>query len=71
MSDRLIRALSENDKIRDAARPAGGSLGATMNQGGSYSHPSSDTLPELMNQGPSDLRGNQSKAKPLRSLLNQ
>ena len=70
MSDRLNRALSENDKLRDAANP-GASLGARMNQGGSYKHPSADTMPELMNQGPSDLRGNQSKSKSLRSLMGQ
>jgi hypothetical protein len=67
----MLNANIENDKYRDAARPAGGSLGATMNQGGSYSHPSADTLPVLMNQGPSDKRGNQFPAKRLRNLMSQ
>ena len=71
MANSLTNALTEKDREREASRPAGGSLGAIMQQGGSYSHGSSDTLPELMNQGGSTKRGKQTRSKSLRSLMSQ
>lgn len=67
----MLNANIENDKYRDAARPAGGSLAATMNQGGSRTLPSADTLPQIMNQGSSDKHGNQFPSKRLRNLMSQ
>jgi hypothetical protein len=61
--------MAERDSQKRAASP-GGSLGALMDQGGSYSHASDDTLPQLMNQGGSDKRGSKTHV-PARTLLGQ
>lgn len=63
--------LVARDREREASHAAGGSLGATMNQGAAYSRDSSDTLPELMHQGGSTKRGDQSRSKSLRSIMGQ
>jgi hypothetical protein len=71
MANSLNNAVTESDKYRDTAKPAGGSLAATMNQGGAYSYASGDSLSETMNQGGSTKRGNKLQAVPLRRPMNQ
>jgi len=64
-------SMEEQEKTeRLASRPHGGSLPATMNQGGSYSHANDHTIPQLMNQGPSDKRGNKTHVG-VRTLMGQ
>lgn len=62
--------LRENDTQRDSAKPHGGSIENTMNQGGTRSHESDHTIPQLMNQGGSDKRGSKTHAT-VASLLGQ
>lgn len=71
MKQRAGSMLEARNRQRESASPRGGSLGATMHQGGSYSHPSANTLPQLLNQGGSTKRGDKSKAVMLRNLMSQ
>ena len=60
----------QRDQERMSARPHGGSIGKTMNQGGSYDYANDHTIPQLMNQGPSDKCDNETHV-PTRKLMNQ
>ena len=65
-----IAMEQQREQERLSARPHGGSIGAAMNQGGQRMHANDHTIPQLMNQGPSDKRGNETHV-PTRKLMNQ
>ncbi len=56
---------------RHEATPHGGSLGATMNQGGHAKMASENNLPELLDQGRSTKRGDMLRPSGIKGLMGQ